>query len=74
MPLLLALELRNVKITYRKSYPMNLLQVLNLIFDTYFKVQLGHFIEKAFYIPYYCSLIFEPHFMVRLSSFLLNIW
>ena len=46
----------------------------NLILDPSLKVQLDHDIEKALYLPYYCSFSFEPHFMVRLSPFLLNTW
>ena len=58
--------------TYRKSCPATLLQVSNLIFDPCFKVQLGHHIEVAFYLPFYCSLGLESYFMVRLPPFLLN--
>ena len=53
-----------VKTTCRKSCPASLLQVSNLIFDPYFKIQLGYHIEKAFCLPYYycCSLGFELFF------------
>ena len=59
-----------MKTTYRKSKPANFLQVL--IFGHCFKVHLGYHIEKAFYLPYYCSLGFEPFCMVGLPLFLLN--
>ena len=47
------LEPLNVKTTPRKSCLENLLQVSNLIYDPCIKVQLGHLIKKAFYLPYY---------------------
>ena len=53
------LQPRNVKTTHRKSCPTNLLQVSDLIVVPCIKVQLGHHIEGAFYLPYYCSLGFS---------------
>ena len=50
----------------------NVLQVSNLIFNPCFKVQLCKCNEKALYLAYYCSLHFEPIFVVRLHPFLLN--
>ena len=44
-----------MNITYKKSCPVNRLQVSNLNFDPCFKVQLCHNIEKAF-----ISLIMAP--------------
>ena len=61
-----------MKTTYRKSPPANLFQLSNVIFDPCFKVQLSSHIEKAYYIPYYCSIGFVLHFMVKLPPFLLN--
>ena len=62
----------NVKTLCRKSYPVNILQVSDLIFKPCFKVQFGHCIDKAFYLPSYCSLHFEPFSVVRLPPFLLH--
>ena len=50
----------NEKTTCRKSCPANLLQVSNLIFDTCFKVQLGHHYEEAFYLLWYRYMDIEP--------------
>ena len=58
-PLLLILEPQNVTTTQRKSCLTNLLPVSNLIFDPCIKVQLGHHIEKAFYLPYCCPWAFH---------------
>ena len=41
-PLPLLIGVRNVKTTYRKSWPENLFQVLNLTLDHCFKVRWGH--------------------------------
>ena len=54
-PLLLVLEVGNVKTTDRKSCAANLLQVSNMTFDLCFKVKGGYNTEKALYLPYLCS-------------------
>ena len=46
-PLLLALGLPNMKTTYRKSRPENLLQVSNLTSEICCKVKWGHHAKKA---------------------------
>ena len=40
----------NFKITCKKSWPMDLLQVSNLSFDPCFKVKWGHHTKMAIYI------------------------
>ena len=45
--LILVLEVSNVKATYRKSCPVNLLMRSNLTFDPSFKVKLGSSIFKG---------------------------
>ena len=54
-PLPLLLGVQKVKTSYRKSWPENLLQVLNLTFDPSFKVKLGHHTKTSLYLPYYWS-------------------
>ena len=49
-PLVLVLGVQNVKTTYGKSWPGNLLQVLNLTNGLYFKVKLGHHTKKTSYL------------------------
>ena len=52
-PLILFLEVQNVKTTCRKSWPGNLFQVLNLSFDSCFKVKWGHHTKMSLFHPYY---------------------
>ena len=56
-----------MKTTHWKSGLANLLQVSNLIFHPWVKVQLGHHIEKALLSPLLLLL-----FMVRLPPVFLN--
>ena len=53
-PLSLVLGARNVKTTYRKSWPVNLLQVPNLTFDPCFKFKWGN---RTFKRPYISIII-----------------
>ena len=62
----------SVKTTCRKLCPANVLLVSNLICDLCFKVHLGSYIEKAFYLPYYCFVYFEPFFVIRLPPWEIN--
>ena len=61
----------DVKTTQRKSCAVNVLQVLDLIFEPCFKVQFGHLMEEACFLPYYWSLGFEPFLVDTPPQFLL---
>ena len=50
-PLILLIEVRNVKTTCRKSWPGNLFQVLNLTFDPCFKVKWGRHTKMSLFLP-----------------------
>ena len=41
------------KTTCRKSWPGNLIQVLNLTFDPCFKVKSGHHTKTSLFLPFY---------------------
>ena len=47
------------EISYRKSWPGNLFQLLTLTFDPFFSVKWGHLTTKALYLPYF-SYITDP--------------